>query len=363
MTLPDERFYKTCARELTNWFEQNQRDLPWRKTRDPYAVLVSELMLQQTQVERVKSYLSRWMERFPNVSALAVSGEECVLAAWQGLGYYSRARNLHKCAQTLLADGHETLPADPDYLRRLPGVGPYTLGAVCSIAFEMPVPAVDGNVRRVFSRLLDLESDPTKKDGASQIESAVKDILLRGQPHILTQAFMELGATVCMPLMSCKCDECPVAALCSSLQNGTQSQRPVTERREKIIRRNGVALLVGDPHTGWLVRRRHKGGLWSEFYEIPWTIGEEHEDFSTCLQKLRNEFGCSAPSKETGLEETLRFTHWQVCVRLWRTSLPENMPENTELVPTAKLFELPMPAGIRRLVSKALKKCHYLTNQ
>ena len=354
MILPDEQFYKTCAHKLTSWFKKNSRDLPWRKTRDPYSVLVSELMLQQTQVERVKSYYPRWMELFPNVRALAVSNEEEVLSAWQGLGYYSRARNLHKCAQTLLADGYETLPADAAYLQKLPGIGPYTLGAVCSIAFEQPVPAVDGNVRRVFSRLLDLESDPTKKDGAALIERTVEHILRLGEPHILTQAFMELGATVCTPLSSCQCDDCPVSMLCAALKNGTQSERPVADRRKMISRRRGVALLIGDTQNGWLVRRRPESGLWAGFYEIPWGIGGENDDYSACLQTLRGELGITTPCEETELEETLRFTRWQVRVRLWRTSAVLQFQKGTEIVSSNSLLKLAMPTGLKRLVTKAL---------
>ncbi|MBP5212381.1 MAG: A/G-specific adenine glycosylase, partial [Pyramidobacter sp.] len=340
-TLPNESFCRTCARHLTRWFEENKRDLPWRRTRAPYAVLVSELMLQQTQVERVKDYYMRWMERFPTLRALAEASEDEVLAAWQGLGYYSRARSLHAITKTLLDAGGETLPADPDALLALPGVGAYTAGAVCSIAFDLPVPAVDGNVRRVFSRLLDLDSDPAKKEAAKLIEDTVKMILDLGRPHLLTQAFMELGATVCTPLASCSCGECPLASLCAAREHGTQSQRPVTDRRVKVLRRCGAALLIGDERAGWLVRRRPKGGLWSDFYEIPWTAGDEKDDLNDCLRKVRTQLDLFAPCNDTGIEETLRFTRWQVRVRLWRTSPLPELPEGTQCVDTKTLLALP----------------------
>ena len=238
-----EKFHLEAAEALTAWYNSHKRALPWRLDRDPYRILVSEAMLQQTQVERVKSFYARWMERFPTLTSLASASEDDVLACWQGLGYYSRARSLRKAAQLVHDAGLTTLPADPEFLRSLPGLGPYTVGAVCSIAFDMPVPAVDGNVRRVFSRLLDLSEDPAKAKGTALIAAHAAAILKLGSPHVLTQAFMELGATVCTPGATCKCAQCPVGRLCAAKTAGTQAQRPVSTRRNVIERRRGAALL------------------------------------------------------------------------------------------------------------------------
>ena len=353
---PDETFYASCALKLTRWYDQNKRDLPWRRTRDPYAILVSELMLQQTQVERVKSYFVRWMERLPTFASLAAASEEEIISLWQGLGYYSRARSLQKSAQMLVSDGQETLPADPKYLARLPGLGPYTVGAVCSIAFDLPVPAVDGNVRRVFSRLLDLDADPVKKAGAAVIAHTAESILKHGMPHILTQAFMELGATVCLPNTEPHCDQCPVADFCASFAHGTQMQRPAATPRTKINRRLGAALLIGSSSRGWLIRRRPKGGLWEDFYEIPWLYGSENEDFAGCLERLREQLSIPCPCRDSGIEETMKFTRWQVRVRLYHAPIPAQIPTGIELADTEKMLAQPMPAGIKRLVERALEK-------
>jgi len=349
--IPNKRFYYTCARNLTHWYKIYKRDLPWRHTRDPYAVLVSELMLQQTQVERVKKYFSKWMERFPTLKDLAATNEEQVIELWQGLGYYNRARNLYKTAQLLIKQGHESLPADPTQLSRLPGLGPYTVGAICSIAFDMPIPAVDGNVRRVFSRLLDLESDPSQKEGSNLISQTVKHILLIGAPAILTQAFMELGATICIPGTLPRCADCPVAEICTASKNGTCAQRPVTAHRVKITRRNGAALLLGDETAGWIVRKRLKGGLWSDFFEIPWLMGNDGDDYQACLHRLCIQDEISAVCTDTGLVEKLNFTRWQIQMRLF-VAPAQQVYDSARQIRAEEFCSIPMPAGLKRLVLK-----------
>lgn len=347
-----EKFHLEAAEALTAWYNSHKRDLPWRLDRDPYRILVSEAMLQQTQVERVKSFYARWMERFPTLTSLASASEDDVLACWQGLGYYSRARSLRKTAQLVRDAGLTTLPAEREFLRSLPGLGPYTVGAVCSIAFDLPVPAVDGNVRRVFSRLLDLSEDPAKAKGTALIAAHAAAILKLGSPHILTQAFMELGATVCTPGATCKCAQCPVGRLCAAKAAGTQAQRPVGSRRNVVERRRGAALLILVPH-GCAVRRRPAGGLWSGFYEIPWLRGEADESAESCLSRLTAELRLTAPCLDLELEETLKFTRWQVRLHLWSCRMPQP-PAGCDAVSADKLTGLPMPAGLKRLVQKAL---------
>ncbi len=352
--IPDQIFYEAVAAALSNWYARSRRDLPWRRTRDPYAVLVSELMLQQTQTRRVKSYFSRWMERLPTLSDLAAAEESDVLALWQGLGYYSRARNLHRAARKLISDGHSAPVPDPVYLRTLPGLGSYTVGAVCSIAFNMPIPAVDGNVRRVFSRLLDIGCDPRKSEKLQMIENCVRRILELGQPHTLTQAFMELGATVCTPGASCRCAECPVSVFCAAKKSGTQANRSSSTRRTPIKRRLGAALLIGGSAEGYIVRRRPKDGLWAEFYEIPWLTGAENEDFDACLNRLRISLPFEGKCEETGYEEIFRFTNWHVRVRLWHAALPAEIPVGCEVVSLKRLPALPFPLGLKRLALSGL---------
>ena len=200
---------------LLAFYDERKRDLPWRRTRDPYRIWVSEVMLQQTRVDTVIPYYRRWLERFPTVLALADADEEAVLGSWKGLGYYSRARNLHRAAQ-VVRDGHDgQVPSDPKDLRALPGVGEYTAGAVASIAFDLPEPVVDGNVRRVLARLHDL-ADPTP----AQLRALTTELLDRARPGDFNQGLLELGATVCTPRAP-KCGSCPWAwpHVCESLCN------------------------------------------------------------------------------------------------------------------------------------------------
>lgn len=349
-----EKFHLETARKLTAWYNSHKRDLPWRLTRDPYCVLVSEAMLQQTQVKRVKSFYTRWIEKFPTISSLAAAAEDEVISCWQGLGYYSRARNLRKTAQLLRDAGLETLPADWEFLRSLPGVGPYTAGAVCSIAFDLPIPAIDGNVRRVFSRLLDLAGDPVRAKSSALIAAHAAAILKLGSPHVLTQAFMELGATVCTPRQTCKCSQCPVSKLCAAKAAGTQAQRPAGARRPVTFKRRGAALLIAVPQ-GYAVRRRPAGGLWSGFHEIPWLPGGENESASGCLSRLAAELRFSCVCIDLEMEETLKFTRWQVLLHLWSCHLPQP-PSGYDAVSAEKLAGLPMPAGLKRLIQKALGK-------
>jgi A/G-specific adenine glycosylase len=250
---------------LAAFFAHERRDLPWRQTNDPYAILVSEIMLQQTRVDTVLPYYRLWMNRFPDLATLAVASDEEVLRAWQGLGYYRRARNLHRLALQLTAE-NRSLPSNAAELQSLPGIGAYTAGAVASIAFGEAVPAVDGNVRRVFARLL---NDPSPSPaGLARILGQLVD---PESPGDFNQALMELGAMVCQPRAP-RCDGCPVAFACASREAGTQAERPAPPRRREIPHVHEAALLLmrpgraPDATTVLLVRRPDEGllaGMWS----------------------------------------------------------------------------------------------------
>lgn len=355
---------------LARWYLADARDLPWRANRDPYAILVSETMLQQTQTERVKHYYPLWMETFPTLESLASAPPELVVARWTGLGYYSRARNLQAAAQRLVALGYTTIPPDEETLASLPGIGPYTLGAVLSIAYNLPRPAVDGNVRRVIARVLDLTDDPRKARGGEVVSDAVRSILIAGQPRTLTQAIMELGAMICRPANP-DCDACPISAYCEALAAGTVMERPVKSQRRRLNRRQAAAILARDERGNLLVHRRPDGGLWSGFHELPWAIAEAGGSASDALIPLAGALGIPVEALvPTGLKETLRYTHWHVELHLWSASLPTaamKAPDaegtsvaqmsygaNAQLVEPATALGLPMPAGMRRLLRRAL---------
>jgi A/G-specific adenine glycosylase len=260
---------------LLAWYDARARDLPWREDTDPYRVWVSEVMLQQTRVEAVIPYYLRWMERFPSVERLAAAPEEEVMGAWAGLGYYSRARNLHRAAREVRERHGGVLPSDPEALRALPGVGEYTVGAVGSIAFGLPLPAVDGNVRRVLARLGD-EPDPTP----AVLRRWAVALVDPERPGDFNQALMELGATVCTP-RNPLCGECPLYSMCRARAAGTQAERPVPRRKGAVRELSwGVAVLVAGSgeEARVLLRRRPSSGLLGGMWEFPSEeVGEEGE--------------------------------------------------------------------------------------
>jgi A/G-specific adenine glycosylase len=233
----DTSHRQAFRKSLVAWYESHRRDLPWRHTKDPYAIAVSEMMLQQTQVATVMPYYHRWLSRFPHWQALARAGEDEVLKAWEGLGYYRRARNLHRLAQVVAADGGE-LPGSIDRLEELPGIGPYTARAIGSIAFDLPAAVIDGNVMRVLARVFAISEDISKPPTVRHLQ-ALGDLLRpeRGCGQY-NQAIMELGALVCTPRHPI-CDRCPLAAVCHGRTLGPDrfpvKTRAATEKREETV--------------------------------------------------------------------------------------------------------------------------------
>jgi A/G-specific adenine glycosylase len=262
--LPSEALAELRARLLA-WYEEHRRDLPWRaapgQAPDPYRVWLSEVMLQQTRVETVLRYYGRWLERFPTPQALADAPLDDVLKAWEGLGYYSRARNFHCAVREVVTRHGGLVPRDPETFRSLPGVGRYTAGAVASIAFGLPEPIVDGNVRRVFARWTD-DPDPSQ---AEQWAMAAELVALGPSPGDLNQAVMELGATICTPRKPL-CHQCPAAPLCLARIHKTQEQRPAPKKAKPLPHEDTAVAVVEHQGRLLLVRRPQDvrlGGMWS----------------------------------------------------------------------------------------------------
>ncbi|MBM3275278.1 MAG: A/G-specific adenine glycosylase, partial [Candidatus Sericytochromatia bacterium] len=248
------------SNRLLTWFQAEQRQMPWRETRDPYGIWISEVMLQQTQVDTVRDYWIRFMERFPTAQALAAAPLDAVLKAWEGLGYYSRARNLHEAAQ-LIADRHGgKLPADPAQLRALPGFGPYTAGAVAAIAFNLPEPAVDGNVLRVLARVLDCGDDITQPAARRRFEEVAREAIPAGRASEFVQALMELGALICTPRKP-RCGACPVAGDCQARRAGTAEGLPRKARRGQAPYADVIVAVCVDGDRVVVARRPEKGLL------------------------------------------------------------------------------------------------------
>ncbi len=352
---------------LLEWYARHARRLPWRVGDaagpvDSYAVWVSEIMLQQTRVETVTPYFERWMSRFPDLAALAAAPQQDVLSLWEGLGYYSRARNLHKAAQMVVAEYHGELPRDSASLRRLPGIGRYTAGAIASIAFGLNEAALDGNIRRVYTRLFDI-SEPVGSrapDGERrlwELATTIIQSLPPGAAGNFNQALMDLGATFCTPRKP-SCPSCPLAEFCQARAAGVQEERPVEPPRPQVpritvaaavIRRQGLILLAQRPFKGLL------GGLW----EFPGGKLEAGEDFIACLQReiceeLQAEIAVGA---QLGVYRHA-YTHFKVTLHAFECHLTQGEPQPIEAeqirwVQVQQLLDFPM-GKIDRQISRDL---------
>jgi A/G-specific adenine glycosylase len=258
--------HEVSARLLV-WYGQAGRDLPWRHSSDPYSVWLSEIMLQQTGVVAVIPYYQRFLARFPDVAALAAAPVDDIIALWAGLGYYSRARNLHTAARLIVQEYGGVFPADLDRLTSLPGVGRSTAGAILSIAFARKAPILDGNVRRVLARLFALEENPRSREAEKRLWVWAEALTPEDNPHDYAQAIMDLGATLCVPRRPA-CMRCPLEDLCQARQQGREGELPVPQTKKKVPEVMQVALLV-DRDNRFLVRKRPLAGMLGGLWEFP----------------------------------------------------------------------------------------------
>lgn len=324
------------ARALERWFEDGGKDYPWRRTRDPYAILVSEVMLQQTQIATVleRGYYTRWLERFPDFATLAAAGEAEVLAAWEGLGYYRRARNLQKLAQVVMEEHGGTFPAEPAVMRGLPGIGPYTAGAVSSFAFGLKEPIVDGNVARVLARLFNEARPVDSGEGMAWLWARAAELVAAAQEaRVFNSALMELGQTVCRTGTP-DCGSCPLRGFCQATGNDParlpvkQGKVALTEVTERVFFHQTPEGVLLEQETG-----KRRTGLW----KLP-GLPEDIARLPAVLLKAR--YG---------------ITRYKVT--LWVHAAPEVMPERASArrVPLGELEALPMPSPYRRALNAALR--------
>jgi len=295
--------FTAVAPLLLSWYGHQGRDLPWRQTRDPYRIWLSEIMLQQTTVKAVVPYYQRFLAAFPTVAALACANIDDVLELWAGLGYYSRARNLHQAACQIVEVHGGQFPRTLDGLMALPGVGRSTAGAILSIAFDQPAPILDGNVRRVLVRLYAWREDPRSSRAECQFWAWAERLTSSDRPHDYAQAIMDLGAMVCTPRQPL-CPECPLRKLCQANRLGLSEQLPVKRPKKAVPVRQQVALLLRDVQGRMLVRQRPLSGLLGGMWEFPTAeiVGAETAE-AVALRTLR-ELGLSAP-----LQQMVCLTH------------------------------------------------------
>jgi A/G-specific adenine glycosylase len=276
---PGPSWIRSLRRGLLAFFDRHRRDLPWRRTRDPYRVWVSEIMLQQTRVDTVTPFYERWLERFPTVEALARAEPDDVLHVWQGLGYYTRARNLQRAAQSVYAERNGRLPRSAEELRKLPGIGAYSAGAIASIAFGQREPAIDGNATRVYARLFDLEAATPVT-----LLARVRPLVPRDRPGEFNQAVMELGSTICKPKKP-RCTECPVARLCRAYARGHPEAPGRRKRPARVPAFDVATAVVLDVNGRVLMTRRPERGLLARLWEFPGAQPHAGESLSDAARR------------------------------------------------------------------------------
>jgi A/G-specific adenine glycosylase len=324
---------KAIGRLLLAWYARGHRELPWRGTRDPYRIWVSEIMLQQTRAQAVIPYYGRFLERFPTVAALAAASEDDVLALWSGLGYYSRARNLRLAAQQISAAGG--FPRDYARLRALPGIGDYTAAAVGSIAFDLPFAVLDGNVLRVVARVENDASDISAGRTRERFREIAQQWLDPRQPGHFNQALMELGATVCLPRHPL-CLVCPLAAGCQARQEGTAAQLPVKLRKTAAVRLNGVLLVVRNRGRILLRQRGSATRRMAGFWDLP-----SPEDLPAA--KIAERLG--------EIRHTITHHHYRLEVRSGTVSLTAG--DGFRWFTIAQLAEIPISTTARKALRLA----------
>jgi A/G-specific adenine glycosylase len=341
---------------LLKWYDQYKRDLPWRKTTDPYAIFVSEMMLQQTQVKTVIPYYGRFLKELPDWKSLARAKEEKVLKLWEGLGYYRRARSLQAAAKKITQDHDGKLPDTLEEILEIPGVGPYSAGALLSIAYQKPHPLVDGNVIRVFSRIYVLRGNLKTGEGNQRVWGVARQLIPTQRPGDFNQALMELGATICLP-ENPQCLLCPMISLCEASLRGLQNELPEMPKAQETVEVPMAALLLEDKGKV-LVRKRPQEEKWLKgMWEFP---SAEGKTFEEALKKLESTLKVKADRKDVR-EVRHQITHHKIHLRLFRVSNPKRakLSKDFQWVTSQKLVKFPFASAqdkLRDWVLQSLQK-------
>ncbi len=356
--------FRQFADRLTAWLAQEQRDLPWRSgpagARDPYAVWVSEVMAQQTQLAVVVGYFKRWMARFPTVESLAAADQQDVLKLWEGLGYYSRARNLHSAAQIVAYEFDGELPRTRRELLRLPGIGKYTAGAILSLAFGLPEPVLDGNVKRVFSRLWDIEEAIDARATEQRLWKYAQEMVgASSRPGAVNEGLMELGALLCRPRTPL-CPDCPLQANCLAYARGVEKLRPVRSARKETPHFDVAAAVIWEGTPGasrFLIAQRPGDGLLGGLWSFPGGRREpEDEDLPACLKRaISRELGLSinVGGQLTTVEHA--FTHFRMTLYVFHARIRSGSPQAVGVVDWRwvtldEVERYPCPVADRKIV-------------
>jgi A/G-specific adenine glycosylase len=328
LTVMPRRADTEIPRLLLDWYRTNKRDLPWRRTKDPYRIWVAEVMLQQTRVDTVIPYYERFLKKFPDVRALARAREDSVLKAWESLGYYSRARHLHEAARVVVGQSGGVIPAGMADLRKLPGVGAYTAGAILSIAFGRRVAAVDGNVIRVIARLFAIEDPVDGSKAKRSIEAIAQGLVPAGEPGHYNQALMDLGSGICTPRRPA-CPACPLAAACRARRKGLQEAIPAKRKAASVPHREAAVAVIRNDRGEILLVKRPGRGLLGGLWRFPGGALEEGDAPAAALRRsLRTELGLKAiPGRELAAVEH-GYSHFTVTVRVFACALRGAIPDS-----------------------------------
>ena len=337
---------------LIKWYLQNKRDLPWRNTTNPYPIWLSEIMLQQTRVAQGMSYFLSFTTAFPTIFDLAAANEEEVLKLWQGLGYYSRARNLHKTAQYIASDLDGIFPDNYSDLLKLKGVGEYTAAAIASFSYNEVVPVVDGNVFRVLSRYFDIETDIAQASAKKEFTALAFELMPKDNPATFNQAIMEFGALQCVP-KSPNCGICVFNESCAALKKKKVDQLPVKSKKVKVRNRYFNYLVVADENDNTIIQKRTDKGIWHNLYEFPLIETDKEEDFDFITERIESDYfqenSIISILEDNDKSIIHKLSHQHLHIKFWKVNLNgsvENGINNTVL------RTLPFPIVIHNFIEK-----------
>jgi A/G-specific adenine glycosylase len=340
----------TFSNALIKWYLQNKRDLPWRNTADPYPIWLSEIMLQQTRVAQGMPYFYSFLNAFPTVNDLADADEQQVLKLWQGLGYYSRARNLHQTAQYISKELNGVFPDSYSGLLQLKGVGEYTAAAIASFAYNEPVPVVDGNVYRLLSRYFGIESDISAGKTKKEFTALAAELLPKQQPAIFNQAIMEFGALQCVP-KSPNCEDCIFNSSCVALQKGKVGELPVKSKKLKVRNRYFNYIVVADKNRNTIIEQRTEKGIWHNLYEFPLLETLQVEGFDTLAPLIQSNpvFGHSVKTIQevNPISIIHKLSHQHLHIKFWRVTIADALVDGVD---AERLKTFPFPIVIHNFI-------------
>jgi A/G-specific adenine glycosylase len=348
------------GRKLLAWYKRHQRSLPWRKTNDPYRIWISEIMLQQTQVNTVIPYYERFIKSFPDVRTLAAAPLQDVLKAWENMGYYSRARNIHAASRIIVNQWDGRIPDKLEEIKTIPGIGEYTSGAILSIAYRQAVPAVDGNVRRILSRLFAIRKPVNEPREQKNLRDLAALLVPAKNPGEFNQALMDLGATVCRAKKP-DCSRCPVSGLCRANLHKLQNILPITRKAPAIPHRQAVAAVIRNSDNLLLVVQRQASGLLASLWKLPGGFIEDVEKNGSLLRRnVKEELNISIRVGKYLASVDHVYTHFRLTLQAFDCCLLKGNPEaracqNWRWATSAQLKKLPMSNIDRKILAEIAK--------